>query len=104
MNWFSELSVIRDWPPLALPFAVAFEDFLDTLPTDCPSVFSANSHPHDFLRLRLVRFTSLHFAERLQPFVDGLLRGGDVLLRAPAFAAMTFATFAVLPSVITPTE
>ena len=24
MNWFSELSVIRDWPPLALPFAVAF--------------------------------------------------------------------------------
>ena len=23
MNWFSELSVIRDWPPLALPFAVA---------------------------------------------------------------------------------
>jgi len=24
VNWFSELSVIRDWPPLALPFAVAF--------------------------------------------------------------------------------
>ena len=24
MNWFSELSIIRDWPPLALPFAVAF--------------------------------------------------------------------------------
>ena len=24
MNWFSELSVLRDWPPLALPFAVAF--------------------------------------------------------------------------------
>ena len=23
MNWFSELSIIRDWPPLALPFAVA---------------------------------------------------------------------------------
>ena len=23
MNWFSELSVIRDWLPLALPFAVA---------------------------------------------------------------------------------
>ena len=23
MNWFSELSVLRDWPPLALPFAVA---------------------------------------------------------------------------------
>ena len=23
MNWFSELHVIRDWPPLALPFAVA---------------------------------------------------------------------------------
>ena len=24
MNWFSELSILRDWPPLALPFAVAF--------------------------------------------------------------------------------
>ena len=24
MNWFSELGVLRDWPPLALPFAVAF--------------------------------------------------------------------------------
>ena len=24
MNWFSELSVLRDWPSLALPFAVAF--------------------------------------------------------------------------------
>ena len=23
MNWFSELSILRDWPPLALPFAVA---------------------------------------------------------------------------------
>ena len=23
MNWFSELSIIRDWPPLAQPFAVA---------------------------------------------------------------------------------
>ena len=24
MNWFSELGILRDWPPLALPFAVAF--------------------------------------------------------------------------------
>ena len=24
MNWVSELSILRDWPPLALPFAVAF--------------------------------------------------------------------------------
>ncbi|MBR6241189.1 MAG: hypothetical protein IKQ82_06995 [Lentisphaeria bacterium] len=23
MNWFSELGILRDWPPLALPFAVA---------------------------------------------------------------------------------
>lgn len=24
MNWFSELGILRDWPPLALPFAFAF--------------------------------------------------------------------------------
>lgn len=23
MNWFSKLGILRDWPPLALPFAVA---------------------------------------------------------------------------------